>query len=39
MTNKKGEVTIVDKNWGWVKDDKGQLRIVLHHSSFEFAGQ
>lgn len=39
LTNKKGEVTTVDKTWGWVKDDKGQLRIVLHHSSLEFAGQ
>jgi hypothetical protein len=39
MTNKKGEVTTVDKTWGWVKDDKGQLRIVLHQSSLEFAGQ
>jgi hypothetical protein len=39
MTDKKGSVTTVDKTWGWVKDDKGQMRIVLHHSSLEFAGQ
>ena len=39
MINKKGEVATVDKTWGWVKGDKGQLRIVLHHSSLEFAGQ
>jgi hypothetical protein len=39
MTDKKGNVTTVDKTWGWVKDDKGQMRIVLHHSSLEFAGQ
>ncbi len=39
MTDKKGGVTTVDKTWGWVKDDKGQMRIVLHHSSLEFAGQ
>jgi hypothetical protein len=39
ITDKKGNVTTVDKTWGWVKDDKGQMRIVLHHSSLEFAGQ
>lgn len=39
ITDKKGNVTNVDKTWGWVKDDKGQIRIVLHHSSLEFAGQ
>jgi hypothetical protein len=39
LTDKKGNVTTVDKTWGWVKDDQGQMRIVLHHSSLEFAGQ
>jgi hypothetical protein len=39
MTDKKGNVTTVDKTWGWVKDDSGQMRIVLHHSSIEYAGQ
>lgn len=29
-------VTSVDKSWGFVKDDKGKLRIVLHHSSLEY---
>jgi hypothetical protein len=39
LTDKNGSVTTVDKTWGWVKDDSGQMRIVLHHSSLEFAGQ
>lgn len=33
-----GSVTSVDKTWGFVKDDAGALRIVLHHSSLEYAG-
>jgi hypothetical protein len=33
MTDKNGKVTTVDKTWGYVRDDKGALRIVLHHSS------
>ncbi|MGK7942173.1 MAG: hypothetical protein AB4062_18855 [Crocosphaera sp.] len=36
LTDKNGNVTSVDKSWQFVKDDKGQLRIVLHHSSLEF---
>jgi len=36
VTNGKGEVTEVDKTWGFKKDDKGQLRIVLHHSSLPY---
>lgn len=36
FTNKDGSVTTVDKTWGYVKDDAGALRIVLHHSSLEF---
>ncbi|UOD51076.1 hypothetical protein [Orrella daihaiensis] len=35
LTDKNGNVVTVDKTWGWVKDDNGQLRIVLHHSSLE----
>lgn len=38
ITNSKGEVTTVDKTWGYVKDDAGRLRIVLHHSSLPFSG-
>jgi hypothetical protein len=33
-----GSVTSVDKTWGFVKDDAGSVRIVLHHSSLEYAG-
>lgn len=37
FTNADGDVTTVDKTWQFVKDDDGQLRIVLHHSSLEFS--
>jgi hypothetical protein len=37
LTNDKGEVTEVDKTWGFKRDDKGVLRIVLHHSSLPYA--
>lgn len=33
LTDKNGKVTTVDKTWGYTRDDKGALRIVLHHSS------
>lgn len=33
LTDKAGKVTTVDKTWGYARDDKGALRIVLHHSS------
>jgi len=36
ITNKEGQVTTVDKTWGYVKDSTGNLRIVLHHSSLPF---
>lgn len=36
LTNDKGEVTEVDKTWGFKRDDSGTLRIVLHHSSLPF---
>ena len=38
ITNKDG-ITTVDKTWGYVKDDAGKLRIILHHSSLPFAGK
>ncbi len=38
ITNKDGKVTTVDKTWKFVKDDAGKLRIVVHHSSLEYAG-
>ncbi len=37
MTDKDGKVTTVDKTWGYARDDKGVLRIVLHHSSLPVA--
>jgi hypothetical protein len=39
ITGKDNKVTTVDKTWKFVKDDAGKLRIVVHHSSLEFAGQ
>lgn len=37
LTGKDGKVTSVDKTWGFVKDDAGRLRIILHHSSLEYS--
>ncbi|MCG8490966.1 MAG: phosphoribosyl-AMP cyclohydrolase [Sneathiellales bacterium] len=34
--NKDGEATKVDKSWGYKKDEEGNLRIVLHHSSLPY---
>lgn len=36
LTDKAGKVTVVDKTWGFKKDEKGQMRIVLHHSSLPY---
>ena len=36
LTDSSGKVTKVDKTWGFKKDDNGQLRIVLHHSSLPY---
>jgi hypothetical protein len=36
FTDKNGNVTTVDKTWGFVKDNAGKLRINLHHSSLEY---
>lgn len=33
FTDKNGKVTMVDKTWGYMRDDEGRLRITLHHSS------
>jgi hypothetical protein len=38
FTGPDGKLTSVDKTWGFVKDDKGALRIVVHHSSLPFSG-
>lgn len=36
LTDKHGKVTTVDKTWGYVRDDQGNLRIKLHHSSLPY---
>ena len=36
MWNAKGEMTTVDKTWGYVRGPDGALRIVLHHSSLPY---
>lgn len=37
MTDKDGQVTKVDKSFGYKKDAEGVMRIVLHHSSLPYA--
>ncbi|MCZ8147941.1 MAG: phosphoribosyl-AMP cyclohydrolase, partial [Roseomonas sp.] len=39
ITGKDGAVTTVDKTWTYVKDDAGNLRIVVHHSSLPYVAQ
>ena len=36
ITDSRGNVTVVDKTWGYVRDAEGKLRIVLHHSSLPY---
>jgi len=36
MTDKDGQVTTVDKSFGYRRDAHGTLRIVLHHSSLPY---
>ena len=36
MTDKDGQVTKVDKSFGYKRDADGVLRIVLHHSSLPY---
>ncbi|MEM7067767.1 MAG: phosphoribosyl-AMP cyclohydrolase [Pseudomonadota bacterium] len=36
MTDKDGQVTIVDKSFGYKKDEDGTLRIIQHHSSLPY---
>jgi hypothetical protein len=36
ITDSANKTTTVDKTWGYIKDDKGALRIVLHHSSLPY---
>lgn len=37
MTDKDGQVTKVDKSFGYKKGSDGVLRIVLHHSSLPYS--
>ncbi len=39
LTDKSGQVTTVDKTWGFKKTDDGKIRIVLHHSSLPYTGK
>ena len=34
--DKNGNITKVDKSWGYKLDNRGDLRIVLHHSSLPY---
>ena len=36
MTDKDGQVTIVDKSFGYKRDAQGTLKIILHHSSLPY---
>ncbi|MGP1274948.1 MAG: phosphoribosyl-AMP cyclohydrolase [Caulobacterales bacterium] len=36
ITDSEGNVTIVDKTWGFHRDEDGVVRIVLHHSSLPY---
>lgn len=36
-TDKTGKTTVVDKTWGYQKDDEGNVRIILHHSSLPYS--
>lgn len=39
LEDKYGKTTNVDKTWGFVKDQAGNLRVFLHHSSLEYQPQ
>lgn len=39
VTNKDSKVTTADKTWTYAKDDAGNLRIVVHHSSLPCTGK
>ena len=36
--DKNGDLTKVDKSWGYRMDPNGMLKIVLHHSSLPYQG-
>lgn len=39
LTDKQGKITTVDKTWQFFKDDRGKLRIILHHSSLPYTAK
>jgi hypothetical protein len=39
LTDKKGNLTTVDKSWAFKKGQDGILRIVLHHSSVPYVAR
>lgn len=39
ITGPDGAVTTVDKTWGFKRDEAGDLRIVLHHSSLPYSAE
>jgi len=39
MWDAKGNMTRVDKTWGYVRGGDGKLRIVLHHSSLPYSAK
>ncbi|KSB88490.1 hypothetical protein AS593_23355 [Caulobacter vibrioides] len=38
LRDKDGNPTVVDKTWVFKKDDRGVVRIIVHHSSLPFVG-
>lgn len=38
FTDTEGQDTMVEYSFGYIPDEKGALRIVLHHSSLPFSG-
>jgi hypothetical protein len=39
MWDSKGNVTKVDKTWGYARGADGGLKIVLHHSSLPYSAK
>lgn len=38
LRDAEGNPTVVDKTWVFKKDERGALRIIVHHSSLPFVG-
>mgnify|MGYP001811162428 CR=1 FL=1 len=36
LTDKNGNLTVVDKTWGFKMNELGELKIILHHSSLPY---